>query len=135
MGPDESQLADPGNQTSMSIQTLQEVSPNVKLTWELLVELEPRLTTLHEKAKSIRTQRESFCANEVWHEHFCDAIDELVGVWVVEDVDPLLRTREANSLARFVIFNSLPDCRGCLCCVFNDHIQGVLASRREGSCQ
>jgi hypothetical protein len=135
MGPNERQLADPGKQHPMPIQTLQEVSPNVKLTWELLVEMEPRLAALHEKAKSICTQGKSFCANEVWHEEFCDAIDALAGVWAVGGVDPLLRIREAYSLARFVIFNSLPDCRGCRCCAFNEYIQGVLASRREGSRQ
>jgi hypothetical protein len=134
MGPNECELADPGKEDSMSIQTLQEISPNVNLTWELLLELEPRLAALHEEAKSISPEGGQFCANDVWHEQFCDRIDELVGFCVDDGADPFLRTREANSLARFVILNLLPDCRGCRCCAFGEHIRRVLASRGERVC-
>jgi hypothetical protein len=51
------------------------------ITWEQLVELEPRLLELYKQAEQVIDDGSSpsFCANDIWYEQFKPRLEELVG--------------------------------------------------------
>ncbi len=87
-----------------------------KLTWEELVRRQPLLGELEAMVVEVRDDpaHPSFCANNVWTQHFEDRMFRLVGLHA-ERHDPVLRTREAYDLAFQHLHELLPDCRNCLC--------------------
>jgi hypothetical protein len=100
----------------------------MKLTWDKLVELEPRLADLLAVAKGIKRKRgKPFCANAVWYGHYDWHGRGLKGRLLVlvgydranraaDDKDrKVLSTSEAYNIAYDTIIASLPDCRDCLC--------------------
>lgn len=98
--------------------------PNDDPEWKSLVALEPRLADLYNRARAIRDNGQSFCANETWRDGFRDELDELVGFHVRPDRHPRLRTWEAHNIARHTIYSALPDCRNCYCV----DMRGILES-------
>lgn len=93
------------------------------LTWEVLVELEPRLAALYQRARAIKDnkRRRSFCANAVWygygeHTGLKPELCELVG-WAVEHRggDPRLASSRAYGIAYRKCYDVLPPCRNCCC--------------------
>lgn len=103
-------------------------SPKDKyLSWEELVELEPRLDRLRKEIELIKDDDPSpdtfFCANGTWKQLFLWRFLELVG-WSRKSGDPRLRTSEAYDVAHFKLYNLLPDCRNCWCMRLEDLISG-----------
>ena len=91
------------------------------LTWDQLVEREPRLQQLREAIAAVRDDpAEPYCcANEYWFfSHrgpgFVEQLAALVG-WHRRPFDPLLGTSDAYDLAYRTLYDLLPDCRGCVC--------------------
>ena len=96
-----------------------------RVTWQDLVEMEPRLADLEEDARSVEDdgQGESFCANDIWYGHgpyrgigLVQRLEGLVG-WLADgSKPPLLRSSAAYDVAYRHVYNLLPDCRGdCGC--------------------
>jgi hypothetical protein len=92
------------------------------LTWNTLVELEPRLPQLYHRAKAIKDHRrtKSFCANQVWYGtaysgSLKDRLCVLVGWERLGSGDPRLKTSEAYDLAYDKLYDVLPACRNCAC--------------------
>ena len=91
------------------------------LAWEVLVELEPRLAALYQRAGAIKDnkRRRSFCANAVWYgrggrpglkERLC----RLVG-WSVRRRGAKLAPSLAYDICYQRIYDVLPPCRNCCC--------------------
>ena len=97
-----------------------ETQPDTALTFEDLCELEPRLATLYNEAKSINDNRRkrSFCANRIWYAWggLRERMTPLVGYAVQRrGGDPRLATSRAYDVAYHSIYDALPDCRNCVC--------------------
>lgn len=84
----------------------------VKMTFESLATIEPRLLQLYNEARCIKPEGRNFCANEVWYKQFKPRLLRLVG-WEAEN--PLLATAEAYEISYKTIYDALPDCRVCSC--------------------
>lgn len=92
------------------------------VTWEMLIEAEPKLLDLYNDARKVKDDGTGkyFCGNEFWYEvgGLKDRLLPLVG-WerFYQDGDAsILSTREAYDLAYRKIYNALPNCRGnCNC--------------------
>jgi hypothetical protein len=86
------------------------------ITWDELVELEPRLLDLEKDVKSVKDDqsRESFCANDVWYGIFRSDLSSLVGRYSRGN-DAKLRTPYAFEVAYNHLYELLPPCRNCLC--------------------
>ena len=91
-------------------------------TWGELVEAEPRLEALLQRARCIEDDgtQPSFCANAYWYgwrpseNSFREFLIRLVG-WEAESADPRLKTSAAYDAVYDKIYNALPDCRNCIC--------------------
>jgi hypothetical protein len=83
-------------------------------TWETLVTHEPQLAGLLTQAQAVTADREDFCANDVWYEHFKPALTSLVG-WSARTTDQILRTTGAYDVAYACVYDALPACRRCGC--------------------
>ena len=82
---------------------------NEKLSWETLVELEPRLDSLLVDAKFSRprqNQKRGFNYECAWAE-FKDPIAELVGFFRRDECDPILKTRAAYELVYWTLYDTL----------------------------
>lgn len=95
----------------------------IMITWEQLVEVEPRLAELLEEIKKVKDNPEepSFCANYEWYvreradgRSFKRKMISLVGS-EAETSNRLLSTSEAYDLAYGVLYDTLPGCRNCTC--------------------
>jgi hypothetical protein len=92
-----------------------------KITWEELVQIEPRLQQLYQKVRRIKDRGgRYFCANECWygdddHDGLKEEMQYLVGYLTPASCDPRIRTMKAYSLAYSKLYNALPDCRNCNC--------------------
>lgn len=84
------------------------------ITWETMVQLEPRLGTLLEEIKNCQDLKltKSFCANSVWAKKFKQKMIQLVG-WEAKITD--LSTDQAYDIAYNVLYGALPPCRSCGC--------------------
>ena len=123
-----------------TISTLpQSCSTEQAITWELLIELEPRLLDLYQEARSVRDDRSKpwFCANAVWYGHhgfegLRPRLVDLVGYRRRDDgSDPRLATSLAYDIAYRTIYNVLPDCRNCSCVDVAAIIEARRAMRRR----
>lgn len=93
------------------------------ITWDKLVELEPRLTSLLAEAQSIRDDKSKpvFCANSVWYGYHLhdgglrEKVIQLVGWEAQRKGVPELRTQAAYDVAYQHVYDALPPCRNCLC--------------------
>jgi len=84
------------------------------MSWEKLIELEPRLAELLEEAKQVKDLGgSSFCANQTWFNRFGKRLDKLVG-WYAEGA-PAIQTSESYDIAFMKIYDALPACRNCTC--------------------
>lgn len=91
-----------------------------KLTWKKLVELQPPLEGLLNAAKAIKDDKSKsyFCANEIWYEMgFKEVLRNLVGNEITTRIYgmEIIYTSEAYDLAYDKIYNTLPNCRNCIC--------------------
>ncbi len=90
------------------------------LTWQDLVEREPRLADLRIVAERVRDAGDgSFCANASWYGYggqlgLKPRLLRLVG-WGAQSRDPVLRSCDAYDVAYQTLYDLLPDCRGCGC--------------------
>ena len=99
------------------------------ITWEELVEREPRLAELLADVLTVKDGGGPyFCANEAWYSRpaenprpqrlggygFKSRMVDLVG-WDAETDDPALRTQAAYSVAYQKLYAPLPPCRNCIC--------------------
>ncbi len=89
------------------------------LTWEKLVEIEPRLGQLLAEVRKVKDDKQmaGFCANNVWfgnnrHHGFKPRMYVLVGR---ASVHPQLRSSTAYSMAYAKLYDALPSCRNCNC--------------------
>lgn len=97
------------------------VSQSPALSWDDLVQREPRLQTLLDRVERIRADadpRRPFCANFHWYGYddgngIVRRLCELVG-WGRQPSDALA-TREAYDIAYRTLYDQLPDCRSCGC--------------------
>ena len=96
-------------------------TPARTITWERLIELEPRLADLYRRAKNVRDdkRRRPFCANRVWKGRghklsFRDEVTRLVGHWAETEHEEL-KTSLAYTTAYQRIYDALPPCRNCAC--------------------
>lgn len=96
------------------------------ITWQQLIELEPRLRDLLDTAKAIRDDSEEphFCANKLWYGSrenghrepgLKDELLELVGMCSANKDHPVLGSSRAYDVAYLTIYDVLPECRGCSC--------------------
>lgn len=79
----------------------------MKITWDQLIELEPRLLDLYNKAKACK-QTEGFCANRVWYGGLKKDLCGLVG-WNCKSPS-ILNTEAAYEIAYDKVYSALPDC-------------------------
>jgi hypothetical protein len=97
--------------------------PPSALSWERIVEIEPRLRTAELEVLAIAhgerfPRGETFCANAIWYGYldpsfsFKKRVHRYTG-WYAEK--PELRSPAAYHLAYEHLYNLLPDCRGCMC--------------------
>jgi len=86
------------------------------VTWETLVDREPRLADLYAEISHVTDDGSSvtFCANRLWYVHFEPRLLDLVGSRA-ETPDALIRAPEAYTHARRTLYRLLPDCRSCVC--------------------
>ena len=86
------------------------------ITWDKLVDAEPRLDLLLHEIEQIEDDREnpSFCANLIWYREYKHQFVKLVGKYA-EGNDPILYSHIAYELAYKKLYDSLPDCRNCGC--------------------
>ena len=94
---------------------------NIKLTWQDLCEIEPRLQDLLSEVKRIKDDKNEpyFCANEFWYGYhgrpsIKAKMSALVG-WTAPGQDPRLKTTQAYDVALQTLYNALPNCRDCNC--------------------
>jgi hypothetical protein len=87
------------------------------LTWELMVEIEPRLNALWLEACTVSSKyKKHFCANSFWYGYgspeqgFKGRVSKLAGF---DAANPKLRGMDAYSIAYEKIYKALPDCRNC----------------------
>jgi len=82
------------------------------LTWEIMVELEPRLNILWLEARAVRTERNKyFCANTLWDAgRFKQRISRLAGF---DAANPKLRNARASGIACIKIYAALSSCWNC----------------------
>lgn len=86
-----------------------------KITWEVLVELEPRLQQVFDECAAVKDDQLApwFCANRIWYNRFKPRIVQLVGF---ERADhPILGTPTAYNIAYNTCYHQLPYCRDCDC--------------------
>jgi hypothetical protein len=112
------------------------------VTWQRLVELEPRLADLYNRARAVRDDKHhsSFCANRVWYGRdnqeggLRGQLFKLVGHEVSRHADPRLRTSAAYDVAYHAIYHALPDCRNCGCFNARAFLEetGRLARKQKG---
>jgi hypothetical protein len=100
-----------------------ELSPS-ELSWERIVEIEPRLRAVEREimiiahSDSASPRWKPFCANAIWYGYldpsfsFKKRVHRYTG-WYAEK--PELRSQAAYRLAYEHLYNLLPDCRGCMC--------------------
>jgi hypothetical protein len=96
-----------------------------ELTWHKLTRLEPRLLDLYREVRSIHDngREPSFCANRVWYgrggfEGFKHRLTALVGFRRRNDGSHArLATSRAYDIAYHKIYDAIPPCRNCACCV------------------
>ncbi len=88
------------------------------MTWQELIEEEPRLKDLEARIRQVKSSR-NFCANAVWYGYsggasFRNEVVDLVG-W--HNGNPALRSMGAYSTAYDYLYGLLPDCKhaGDLC--------------------
>ena len=77
------------------------------MTWEKMVEIEPRLLDLYTEAKSKRRVK-GFCANRAWYLGIKGRLCQLVGITAR---NPRLAGCESYDLAYRKIYDALPNCR------------------------
>lgn len=80
----------------------------MKLTWDKLIEMEPKLNELYESAKNEK-QTPGYCANRVWFTTLKPKLLALVG-WDREEDHNQLCTDEAYDIAYETIYEALPCC-------------------------
>lgn len=98
-----------------------------KLTWEQVVELEPRLQVLFDEATAAGSRKESFCAFDAWYGRNGEGlglkqrVSQLVG-WgrrcvPLDAREMTLQSHTAYDVAYQTIYHQLSDCRnaGCDC--------------------
>ena len=99
------------------------MTTETRLTWELLVDLEPKLGDLLSAIESVPDIGQTFCANAVWYGYndkpvggFKAMVCRLVG-WDRVRPPTELMSIEAYDLAYQTCYDALPDCRhaGWLC--------------------
>src|SRR5215208_2067079 len=97
----------------------EELLPPEDVTWENLVEVEPRLRALERDVQTVADKGgPSFCANAIWYGYldpefgFKERMTRYMG-WIAEV--PELRSIEAYDLAYEHLYDLLPDCRNCTC--------------------
>jgi hypothetical protein len=98
--------------------------PPSELSWERIVEIEPRLRAAEREimiiahSDSASPRGKPFCANAIWYGYldpsfsFKARVNRYTG-WYAEK--PELRSPAAYHLAYEHLYNLLPDCRGCMC--------------------
>lgn len=88
----------------------------MKITWEYIVQLEPKLLELEKQIKAVKDDRTkpSFCANNVWYRQFKPKMVVLVG-WSSKSKLPELMTDDAYDVAYDHLYALLPNCRNCMC--------------------
>lgn len=102
----------------------------MKITWEEIVKIEPRLERLADEARAYkqatRRKRKNVCANDRWYGYgewrgkgLRPMLVQLVG-WC--SPHPELRTCEAYDVAYQHIYSLLPDCRNCRCITFMEAV-------------
>lgn len=95
------------------------------LTWQKLVELEPRLQALLDEARSAADGKESFCAFDKWYgsdgprSGLKQKVMQLVG-WERKPpstlpTELLLQSHTAYDVAYQTIYGALSDCRNADC--------------------
>ena len=81
---------------------------NIKITWEKIIELEPRLLELYNEALHERRTRKRFCVNMAWHSKYKPKLVMLCGyVLVVKGDTSILATSKAYDIAYSKILNVL----------------------------
>jgi hypothetical protein len=85
-----------------------EVTEPEKLTWDELVEIEPRLDSLLAQVEDSRPSRKKGFNYEIAWGRFKDPISDLVG-WHRRDGDPRLQTREAYEVVYWHLWHVLHD--------------------------
>lgn len=84
------------------------------LTFNRLVQLDPRLLELVQEAACVNNDADDFCANEIWSERFKPHLMRMVG-WLADGTHPDLNSQVAYDIAYGVVYQALPDCKNCLC--------------------
>lgn len=85
------------------------------ITWDDLIQREPRLADLLEEAEAVRDEgRTGFCAMTAFYRHIRPPMLTLVG-WEAERDDRVLLTSRAYDLAARRLLDALPPCRNCWC--------------------
>ena len=88
---------------------LEQTETPVPLTWEVLVELEPRLESLLNRVLAARpTRRRGANYEGIWGQ-FKDPLSDLVGYFLPSNRDPRLRSTEAYDVAYKKLHNALHD--------------------------
>jgi hypothetical protein len=93
--------------------------PAKELSWERIVEIEPRLAAAEHDIKAVGRKRgKPFCANAIWYGYLDPAFSfkERVNCYAGwEAKKPELRSPEAYDIAYDYLYALLPGCRDCLC--------------------
>ena len=84
-----------------------------KLTWEKLMQLEPRLRDLWQEAQHADFCGGRFCSQDAWRAIKLRLV-EIVG-HCRSDFHPILGTSAAYELAYDRLLEAVPSCRGCAC--------------------
>ena len=85
------------------------------ISWDMLLQREPELTQLQLELKAVKDEGgPSFCANKLWYIQFEPRLREIVGPQAKTN-DLVLRSTQAQILARNILYKLLPDCRNCVC--------------------
>ena len=91
------------------------------ITWERLIELEPRLLDLYQRVVTANQQANSFCEDEAWWgtaetDGFKRELVNLIG-WdrtdIGDPVVPELHSSEAYEIAYTKLYSVLPPCLNC----------------------
>lgn len=100
---------------------MMEVTKSVLDSFDRLAKIEPGLIRLLEQARSVKDDRANpfFCANVIWYGRTYQPglkreLKTLVG-WHRLLGPKELQSEEAYSIAYAVLYEQLPDCRGCGC--------------------
>lgn len=84
------------------------------ITWERIIQIQPRLEKMYERAKKVDGSDEHFCANHVWYGEYKQEICDLVG-WQAKSNNPIIKTSKAYDIAYDKIYAVLPPCKDCNC--------------------